>query len=122
MTATQKTSIKLGNRSSDRRLGQRDRQILDGIMKYRGEFMPVEILNLSDKGAFVVAPTVPALADAVTLTVDLPQLGMGVMVTGRVRRVTMGSRIFDCEGGFGVEFVRFYSPVGPSSLREHSLH
>jgi Tfp pilus assembly protein PilZ len=103
----------------ERRGGQRDRRLLEGTMKYRGDFAQVEIVNLSDGGAYVVANQTPELADLVTLNIELPCLGCSVMISGRVRRVAPGSRAIPRAGGFGVQFTRFYSRVGRDSLQQH---
>jgi Tfp pilus assembly protein PilZ len=87
-------------------------------MKYCGDFLAVEVFNLSKRGAFVVANRVPELSDSVTLAIDLPQ-GDSVMVSGRVRRVALGSRAISRPGGFGVEFTRFYTQVGRENLNQH---
>jgi hypothetical protein len=88
-------------------------------MKYRGEYMQIEISNLSEKGAYVVAPTTPHLDDGVTLVIEVPEHGMSFMVTGRVKRVGLGSRVLQRQSGFGIEFTRFYSSAGKSTLSNH---
>lgn len=109
------------NRTSrrDRRAGQRDRRLLNGTMKYRGEFVHVEVMNLSQAGAYVVATQTPALSDSVTLSILLPCCGSTLTVTGRVRRVGLGSRALSQPGGFGVQFTRFFSQVGREDLHHH---
>ena len=72
-----------------------------------------------DLGWFSARSMVPEFADAVTLNIELPDLGCTVMISGRVRRVAPGSRELDRLGGFGLEFTRFYSGVGRDSLRQH---
>jgi PilZ domain. len=103
----------------ERREGQRDRRILDATMKYRGTFSGVEVRDVSQSGAYVVADAVPCLSDTITLALDLPTLGGSVLVSGRVRRVTIGSRIFERDGGFGVQFTHFYSHSGKDILHRH---
>lgn len=103
----------------ERREGNRDRRVLDATMKYQGAYSGVEVLDVSESGAFVVAGAVPNLSDTVTLALDLPSLGGSIMVSGRVRRVTMGSRIYKRDGGFGVQFTHFYSHSGEQLLRQH---
>ena len=104
---------------NERRTKNRDRRLLEATMKYRGEFHHVEVRDLSLAGAFAVAPVIPGLADSITLNIDLPHMGGTVMITGRVRRVGLGSREFEREGGFGLEFTRFYSSVGQETLQQH---
>jgi hypothetical protein len=58
-------------RSSDRRASMRDRRLLDGTLKYRGDYLGVEVVDLSEAGAFVQAPFTPELSDVVTLTIGL---------------------------------------------------
>jgi hypothetical protein len=41
------------------------------------------------------------------------------MVTGRVRRVSLSSKLLPKSGGFGVEFTRFYTRVGLEELKNH---
>jgi hypothetical protein len=103
----------------NRRTADRDRRMLDGTLKYRGQFLEVELHNLSESGAFAVAPITPRLADLVTINIDLPELGRTVMITGRVRRVGLSSRALSLPGGFGIEFTRFYSQDGQKTLHEH---
>jgi hypothetical protein len=103
----------------ERREGQRDRRILDATMKYQGAFSGVEVRDVSQSGAYVVAEAVPCLSDTVTLALDLPAIGGSVLVSGRVRRVTMGSRLYDRDGGFGVQFTHFYSHSGEEILHRH---
>ncbi len=103
----------------ERRDAGRDRRILDGTMKYRGEFMNIEVVDVSESGAFIIGPTVPEFSDSVTLAIELPAVGGSVMVSGRVRRVTMSSRIMRRSGGFGIEFTRYYTQVGQDSLHKH---
>ncbi len=105
---------------AERRQGERDRRVLGATLKYAGRFSEVEVLDLSEGGAFVVAEDeVPALADALTLAVELPGEGTSVLVIGRVRRVGLTSRELDRRGGFGIEFTRFYSEAGRQSLSRH---
>ncbi len=104
---------------ADRRSSGRDRRVLDGTMKYRGEFHHVEIHNISESGVWAVAPVTVGLADSVTLNVDLPELGGSVMITGRVRRVGLSSRELDREGGFALQFTRFYTGEGKRVLKTH---
>jgi Tfp pilus assembly protein PilZ len=112
--------IPLASRKTpERRDSNRDRRILEGTMKYMGEFLTVEVLNVSENGAYVVAPVMPSMTDSVTIAINLPELGGSVMVAGRVRRVTIGSRVLQRPGGFGIQFTRYYTPVGQSILREH---
>jgi Tfp pilus assembly protein PilZ len=117
------TSVELDglpNRSvRERREGQRDRRILDATMKYQGAFSGVEVRDVSQSGAYVVADAVPCLSDTVTLALDLPSLGGSILVSGRVRRVTIGSRLYKRDGGFGVQFTHFYSYSGEEILRRH---
>ncbi|MBN2496162.1 MAG: PilZ domain-containing protein [Deltaproteobacteria bacterium] len=103
----------------ERRGAERDRRLLEGTLKYRGDFCSVELLDLSAQGAFVTGPALPGLSDSVTINIDLPLGGGTVMISGRVRRVAMGSRALERAGGFGVEFTRFYSQAGQSSLRRY---
>lgn len=104
--------------TKERRAGSRDRRLLDGTMKYRGEFTGVEVINLSQHGAFIQAPFTPELYDIVTLTIGLPDSG-SVMISGRVRRVSLHSKVLQRQGGFGIEFTRFYTTVGKSELGSH---
>lgn len=104
---------------SERRSSGRDRRMLDGTMKYRGEFHHVEIHNISESGVWAVAPVTVGLSDCVTLNVDLPELGGTVMITGRVRRVGLSSRELDRQGGFGLQFTRFYTGAGKMVLKTH---
>ena len=108
-----------GLKRPERRLGERDRRLLEATMKYRGEFMNVELFDLSETGAYIVAPCVPAFAESVTLTVELVHLGATVMITGRVRRVGLSSRVLERSGGFAIQFTRFYSDWGRNNLRQH---
>ena len=103
----------------ERRAGRRDRRVLEGTMKYRGEYIVVEVIDLSEHGAYVLAPIMPDLCDVVTLNIGLAGIGNSVMITGRVRRVALGSRIMCRPGGFGVQFTRFYTRVGRHALEEH---
>jgi Tfp pilus assembly protein PilZ len=103
----------------ERREGWRDRRILDATMKYQGIFSGVEVRDVSQSGAYVVAEAVPNLSDTVTLALDLPTVGGMVLVSGRVRRVTIGSRVNARDGGFGVQFTQFYSHSGKDILRKH---
>jgi hypothetical protein len=105
--------------AKERRAGSRDRRLLDGTMKYRGEFAGVEVINLSEHGAYIQAPFTPELYDIVTLTIGLPDAGGSVMISGRVRRVSLHSKVLQRHGGFGVEFTRFYTSVGKSELGTH---
>jgi hypothetical protein len=88
-------------------------------MKYQGEFIPIEIIDLSENGAYVLAPTMPELCDIVTLNIGLAGVGNSVMISGRVRRVALGSRVMLRPGGFGIQFTRFYTRVGRDALQEH---
>ncbi len=106
-------------RIANRRTAERDRRLLDGTMKYRGQFHHVELRDLSASGAYAVAPVTPALTDSITLSIDMPHLGSTVMVTGRVRRVGLSSRALERAGGFAIEFTRFYTPVGRQTLGAH---
>ena len=110
---------RLRSKRPERRLGERDRRLLDATMKYRGEFVKVELYDLSETGAYVVAPDMPMLCDSVTFTIDRPQQACAIMITGRVRRVGLSCRALAKRGGFGVEFTRFYSKVGRMSLEQH---
>lgn len=103
----------------ERRAGGRDRRLLCGTMKYRGEFTAIEVMNLSEAGAYVVATQTPSLSDCVTLSIPLPCCGGGLTVTGRVRRVAPGSRALSQPGGFGLQFTRFFSSVGRTDLQRH---
>jgi hypothetical protein len=110
----------LQKKSSERRGAQRDCRVLEATLKYAGRFCEVEVLDLSEGGAFVVAEDeVPCLADALTLAVELPDEGTSVLVIGRVRRVGLTSRELGRRGGFGVEFTRFYSDEGKRSLSRY---
>ena len=113
----QPKSVKRPNR--ERRAGHRDRRVLEGTMKYRGDFIPVEVIDLSENGAYLLAPIMPELCDIVTINIGLAGLGNSVMISGRVRRVALGSRVMSRPGGFGVQFTRFYTRVGRHSLQEH---
>ena len=103
----------------ERRAGRRDRRVLEGTMKYQGDFIPVEVIDLSEHGAYVLAPIMPELCDIVTLNIGLAGIGNSVMISGRVRRVALGSRIMSRPGGFGIQFTRFYTRVGRHALQEH---
>ena len=103
----------------ERRTTHRDRRPLDATMKFCGTFTRVVIANLSESGAYVIAPTLPVLSDSITLNINLPEEGASVMVSGRVRRVALASKALQSPGGFGVEFTRFYSPIGRLSLLRH---
>jgi Tfp pilus assembly protein PilZ len=103
----------------ERRGTRRDRRVLGGTMKYQGQFMSVEVLNLSRGGAYVVAPTIPDQADTVTITLDLPLSDGPVMVTGRVCGMTLSSRSLDRPAGFGIRFTRFFTAVGQNCLEKH---
>ena len=107
------------NRIQDRRAADRDRRLLEGTMKYRGQFHHVEVHSLSESGAYAVGPITPELTDAIVLNIDLPHLGGSVMITGRVRRVGLGSRSMERRGGFAIEFTRFYSQFGRDTLTDH---
>ncbi|MBW1872876.1 MAG: PilZ domain-containing protein [Deltaproteobacteria bacterium] len=103
----------------ERRQTGRDRRILDGTMKYQGQYMHVEVANLSESGAYVIAAAMPELADCVTLSIGLPGIGSSVMVSGRVRRVALSSRALHRPGGFGIQFTRYYTSVGRNTLKDH---
>ncbi len=103
----------------ERREGRRDRRILDATMKYQGTFTDVEVKDVSQSGAYVVAEAIPCLSDTVTLALDLPSFGGSVLVSGRVRRVTVSSRLYERDGGFGVQFTHFYSYSGKEILCKH---
>lgn len=103
----------------ERRTTSRDRRILEGTIKYQGCFFNVEVTDVSESGAYLVAPVVPEHADCLTLAIGLPALGKSVMVSGRVRRVGLGSRVQHRPGGFGIQFTRFFSRGGHDSLKEH---
>jgi Tfp pilus assembly protein PilZ len=103
----------------ERRKGRRDRRILDATMKYQGTFSDVEVRDVSQSGAYVVAEAVPSLSDTVTLALDLPSFGGSVLISGRVRRVTLSSRLYERDGGFGVQFTHFYSYSGKEILCKH---
>ena len=103
----------------ERRAGRRDRRFLEGTMKYRGDFIPVEVIDLSEHGAYLLAPIMPELCDIVTINIGLAGLGNSVMISGRVRRVALGSRVMARPGGFGIQFTRFYTRVGHHALQEH---
>jgi hypothetical protein len=92
---------------------------MDGTMKYQGEYISVEVIDLSEHGAYVLAPIMPELCDVVTLNIGLSGVGDSVMISGRVRRVTLGSRIMRRPGGFCIQFTRFYTRVGRHALKEH---
>lgn len=104
---------------SNRRTGYRDRRMLDATLKYRGEYMQVDLFDLSESGAYLVGPCTPTLADSVTINIELPHLACTVMITGRVRRVGLSSRALERQGGFGIEFTRFYTQVGQNSLEQY---
>ena len=114
-------SPQLSNPNSlrERRATHRDRRPLDATMKFCGAFTRVVIGNLSEGGAYIITPTLPALSDSITLNINLAAEGASVMVTGRVRRVALASKTLQSPGGFGVEFTRFYSPIGRLSLLRH---
>lgn len=103
----------------ERRAGRRDRRVLEGTMKYQGDFIPVEVIDLSEHGAYVLAPIMPELCDIVTINIGLAGIGNSVMISGRVRRVALGSRVMSRPGGFGIQFTRFYTRVGRYALKEH---
>lgn len=103
----------------ERRAGRRDRRVLEGTMKYQGDFIPVEVIDLSEHGAYVLAPIMPELCDIVTINIGLAGIGNSVMISGRVRRVALGSRVMSRPGGFGIQFTRFYTRVGRHALKEH---
>lgn len=112
--------IRLVRKSApERRVAARDRRLLEATVKYRGQFHHLEVHDLSESGAWAIGPFVPALADALTLNIDMPHLGGSVMITGRVRRVGLSNRALARQGGFGIEFTRFYSPVGRQTLQSH---
>lgn len=100
----------------ERRASRRSRILLEGTIKYAGQFVPVEVTDLSESGAMVRCPLLPEFSDSATLAIVLPD-GSPVTVTGRVRRFALGSR--ECYGGFGIEFTRFYTQTGRESLRRH---
>ena len=107
-------------KSTERRSSGRDRRILDGIMKYCGDFLPIELMDLSENGAYIHSPNItPSLLDSLTVSIDFPQLGCSVTVVGRVRRVGLGSREFDQKSGFGLQFTRYFTPVGQDMVRQH---
>ena len=106
-------------RDAERRSGNRDRRILEATMKYRGGFHHVDVHSLSESGLYVVGSIMPRMTDSITLNIDLPHLGGSVMITGRVRRVGLGSRALERQGGFGIEFTRFYTTVGRQTLLQH---
>jgi hypothetical protein len=105
--------------SRERRAGRRDRRVLEGTMKYQGDFIPVEVIDLSEHGAYVLAPIMPELCDIVTINIGLAGIGNSVMISGRVRRVALGSRVMSRPGGFGIQFTRFYTRVGRHALKDH---
>ena len=120
MEAAPLARIRLARKSiKERRTRDRDRRLLEATMKYRGQFHHVEVRDLSLSGAYAVAGLTPDLADSVTLNIELPHLGGTVMITGRVRRVGLGSRALERQGGFGIEFTRFYTSVGRQTLQHH---
>jgi Tfp pilus assembly protein PilZ len=120
MNDTPVARIRLAKRRArERRGAERDRRILEGTMKYQGQYMTVEVVDVSENGAYVVAPTMPEFSDCVTLSIGLPQLGGSVMVTGRVRRVAMSSRALSRPGGFGIQFTRYYTSTGKDTLHAH---
>jgi hypothetical protein len=88
-------------------------------MKYRGDYLPVEVVDLSAHGAYILAPIMPELCDIVTLNIGLAGIGNSVMISGRVRRVTLGSRLLCRPGGFCIQFTRFYTRVGRDALQQH---
>jgi hypothetical protein len=105
---------------AERRGSRRDRRLLEASLKYAGRFSEVEVHELSERGAWVVAEDeVPVLSDAVTLVVDLPEAGASVMVVGRVRRVGLTSRVLGRRGGFGIEFTRFFTEGGKHTLSRY---
>ena len=105
--------------SRDRRSGERDRRVLEGTVKYRGAFFSVEVHDLSATGAYAVCEFTPCLKDSITLNIDFPHMGGSVMVTGRIRRVGLSSRELQRQGGFGIQFTRFYSGYGKDTLVKH---
>jgi hypothetical protein len=120
MDAQPLARIRLKTKSApDRRGGQRDRRMLEATVKYQGQFHHLEVHNLSETGAYAVAPFTPMLADSLTLNIDMPHLGGSVMISGRVRRIGLSSRALQRQGGFGIEFTRFYSPAGRQCLSAH---
>lgn len=100
----------------ERRASVRSRNLLEGTLKWAGQFVQVDITDLSESGAMVRCPVLPDFSDCATLSIRLPD-GGPVMVTGRVRRFALGSR--DSYGGFAIEFTRFYTQAGREMLREH---
>ncbi len=109
--------IRLQRRAArERRTSGRSRILLEGTLKYAGQFVQVDITDLSESGAMVRCPVLPEFSDSATLAIRLPD-GGPIMVTGRVRRFSLGSR--ECCGGFGIEFTRFYTQSGREMLREH---
>lgn len=102
----------------ERRSSERDRRLLEGTIKYQGRFFPVDILDLSEGGAFLSAPVLPDWSDSVTLVVCLPDGVNTVMISGRVRRFGLGSRN-QGRSGFGLQFTRFFTSAGRESLRRH---
>jgi hypothetical protein len=106
-------------RRRERRANGRDRRVLTGTMKYQGQFFSVEVLNLSPDGAYLVSPIIPNMADSILLTIEFPDQGEAIMVAGRVRQLTLGSRLFDRPTGFGVEFLHFFTRAGQKSLQAH---
>ncbi len=107
------------NSLHDRRATHRDRRPLEATMKFGGMFSRVVVANLSEGGAYIITPALPALSDSITLNITLPEEGASVMVSGRVRRVALSSKALQTPGGFGVEFTRFYSPAGRLNLLRH---
>lgn len=103
----------------ERRAGRRDRRVLEGTMKYQGDYISIEIIDLSEHGAYILAPIMPELCDIVTLNIGLVGVGNSVMISGRVRRVALGSRVMCRPGGLGIQFTRFYTRVGRHALKEH---
>ena len=103
----------------ERRQTGRDRRILEGTMKYQGQYLQVEVADVSESGAYIVAAAMPELADCVTLSIGLPGIGGSVMVSGRVRRVGLSSRALRRPGGFGIQFTRYFTSVGRDTLKEH---
>jgi len=120
MQASPIARLKLKRREQrERRMARRDRRILEATMKYQGNFVNIEVIDVSESGAYVIAPVLPEFADCVTLAIGLPEVGSSVMVSGRVRRVGLGSRALRQRGGIGIEFTRYYTATGRDCLKRH---
>ena len=82
----------------------------------------MEILNLSELGAFVQTTSIPSLRDTVTLAVGLPNAPAPLLVAGRVLRVpgrAKRGQKRSLNRGFGLRFTHFSSPLDRDFLRRH---